>query len=120
MQIKTAAFALAFLLLLFLAVPAQAQSASGLFIPAGGGYSDVYGGIVAAILARRTGDTVHITVLPATYATDAFDITAEEHARNSTSDADVRRTEIEEACGEAAPDGITCVATIAPGCTRAR
>ena len=118
MQIKTAAFALAFLLLLFLAVPAQAQSASGLFIPAGGGYSDVYGGIVAAILARTTGDTVHITVLPATYATDAFDITAEERAQN-ISDADVRRTEIEEACGEAAPDGITCVATIAPIFVRA-
>ena len=104
--------------LLLPAAPVRAQSAPEVLLPAGGGYADIFDGILAAILQRETGDTVNISVLPATYATNAFEITEEERAQN-IEDADVRRSQIEEACLEVAPEGVTCVATTAPIFVRA-
>ena len=114
-------FALLALLLALLlpAAPVYAQpSAPDLLIPAGGGYGDVYEGIVTAMIERAGDDVVTITVLPATYATDAYEISEEERAQN-IEDAEVRRSGIEEACLEAAPEGITCTATLAPIFVRA-
>jgi cyanophycinase len=118
MQTKFAAFSLAILLVLLAVAPAQAQSAPDLLIPAGGGYGDVYDGIVQAMFERETDGAVTITVLPSAYATDAFEITDEERAQN-IEDAEVRRSQIEEACLESAPEGVACVATTAPIFVRA-
>lgn len=120
MHRKTAllSLALAFVLLLP-AAPAHAQPpAPDLLIPAGGGYGDVYEGMVAAMIERAGDDVVTITVLPATYATDAYTISEDERTQN-IEDAEVRRSGIEEACLEAAPEGVTCTATTAPIFVRA-
>lgn len=96
----------------------HAQSSDGLLVPVGGGYADVYPGVVAAFLARAQGDTVRLTVLPTTYSSNPDAITDAEQEMNLR-DAERRRFELEEACKRAAPDGVTCVATIAPIFTRA-
>lgn len=99
--------------------PLYAQEpAPDLLVPVGGGYADVYPGIVAAMLARETGDEVRIVVLPTPYSTNAERITEGERAQN-LQDAERRRFELEEACGRAAPPGITCTAEIVPIFVRA-
>jgi cyanophycinase len=107
------------LVLLVLWRAALAQPAlPDLLVPVGGGYADVYPGIVAPMLARETGDEVRITVLAPTYSTDAEKISEGERSQNMI-DAERRRFELEEACRRAAPAGITCTAEIAPIFVRA-
>lgn len=97
---------------------ASAQDAAGLLAPVGGGYADVYPGIVAAYLARAHDHIVKIVVIPTPYSTNATSITAAERETNLR-DAERRRFELEEACKRAAPKGVRCTATIAPIFTRA-
>ena len=61
---------------LLTSLSARAQQDGGLLVPVGGGYADVYPGMVAAFLEAAAGDFVTITVLPTTYATNADSITA--------------------------------------------
>jgi len=104
---------------LFAGMTARAQDgAAGPLLPVGGGYADVYPGIVAAFLEAAVDGAVNITVLPTTYATNAESITAAEREVNLR-DAERRRFEVEEACKRAAGDDITCTARIAPIFTRA-
>lgn len=110
--------ALIMLTTLLTGVTARAEQDGGLLVPVGGGYADVYPGIVAAFLEAAVDGAVHITVLPTTYATDAESITAAEREVNLR-DAERRRFEIEEACKRAVGDDITCTARIAPIFTRA-
>lgn len=104
---------------LFAGMTARGQDGeAGLLLPVGGGYADVYPGIVAAFLEAAVDGAVNITVLPATYSTNAGSITAAEREVN-LGDAERRRFEIEEACKRAAGDDLTCTARIAPIFTRA-
>lgn len=96
---------------------ASAQDAAGLLAPVGGGYADVYPGIVAALLARAQNNSVKIVVIPTSYSTNATTITAAERETNLR-DAERRRFELEEACKRAAPKGMRCTVTIAPIFTR--
>jgi cyanophycinase len=96
---------------------AQTTRTSGLLLPVGGGYADVYPGIVAALLERAQAGRIEITVLPASYSSNAEAITAGERQVN-LNDAERRRFEIEQACRRAAPAGVTCHAQIAPIFTR--
>lgn len=98
--------------------PVHAQSSTGTLVPVGGGYADVYPGIVTAFLEQAQGNVVNLTVLPTTYATNAEAITAAELEVNLR-DAERRRFELEEACKRAAPAGVACTAKIAPIFTRA-
>jgi cyanophycinase len=101
------------------ALPAEAQpSPSDLLVPVGGGYADVYGGIVAPMIEREQGDEIRITVLPSTYSTNAEKISVGEREQNLI-DAERRRFELAEACRRAAPEGVTCTARIAPIFVRA-
>ncbi|HAJ38217.1 MAG TPA: cyanophycinase [Chloroflexi bacterium] len=96
---------------------AGAQDAAGLLAPVGGGYADVYPGIVAAYLERAQGDAIKLVVLPTTYSSNAVSITAAEREANLR-DAERRRFELEEACKRAAPKTMHCTVTIAPIFTR--
>ena len=82
-------------------------------MPVGGGYADVYPGIVAAFLERAEQGHVRIVVLPTSYSSSPVEITPGERATN-LQDAERRRFEVEEACKRAAPAGVTCAAVIAP------
>lgn len=105
-------------LCLALPAPVGAQDGEGLLVPVGGGYADVYPGIVASLLERNDDGAVNVTVLPTTYSTNAEAITQAEFERNMA-DAERRRFELEAACQRAAPPQVTCKATIAPIFTRA-
>lgn len=111
------------LLLLTLLLPAivRAQTtdeaAETVLVPIGGGYADIYGGLVQTYLTRAAGSDVHILVVAATYSSSAESITPGERATN-LQDADRRRYEIEQACLRAAPPGITCTAVVLPVFTR--
>lgn len=96
---------------------ARAQDAAGLLAPVGGGYADVYPGIVAALLARAQDNNVQVVVIPTTYSTNATAITAAERETNLR-DAERRRFELEEACKRAAAKGTRCTVTLAPIFTR--
>lgn len=117
---------LLFILLLFFSwsvkvppmVMPQPQAREGLLVPVGGGYSDVYPGIVAAFLERAEQGHVRIVVLPSSYSSNAREITLGERETNLR-DAEQRRFEVEEACKRAAPARVTCTAVIAPVFVRA-
>jgi cyanophycinase len=103
-----------------LASPAASQAQETpepLLVPIGGGYADVYPGLVRAILSRAQGGLVRLLVLPTTYSSNAEQITPGERQVNLT-DAERRRFELQEACKRAAPPGVTCEAVIAPIFTR--
>lgn len=88
-----------------------------LMIPMGGGYSEVYPGFAQAVVDRATGDTIQILVLPIAYASNPSAISFAE--RDEDLDiAEERRQQIEMACQEAAPPGVTCQAVLAPIFTR--
>ncbi|MBK8050875.1 MAG: Type 1 glutamine amidotransferase-like domain-containing protein [Anaerolineales bacterium] len=89
----------------------------GCWRPVGGGYADVYPGIVAALLERAQGNSVRVVVLPAAYASNATSITPAELELNLR-DAERRRYELEEACQRAAPEDVVCSAVLAPIFTR--
>ena len=90
---------------------------SKLLIPMGGGYADLYPGLMKQILARAAGKTVRIIVLPTPYTSNPDAITDAERETN-LKDAERRRFEIQEACKRYAPAAVTCVAEIAPIFTR--
>ncbi|NTU64453.1 MAG: cyanophycinase [Chloroflexi bacterium] len=86
-------------------------------IPIGGGYSDIYAGFAKEAVANARNGQVNILVLPMAYSTNAETITDTERATN-LQDAEERRFQIEEACKRAAPENVTCAATLAPIFTR--
>lgn len=102
---------------MFTYVHASAQDAAGLLAPVGGGYADVYPGIVAAYLSRAQNKVVRVIVIPTTYSTNAASITTAERETNLR-DAERRRFELEEACKRAAPKSVRCSVAIAPIFTR--
>jgi cyanophycinase-like exopeptidase len=104
------------LLLSVLPTAAQKQPIEHL-IPIGGGYSDVYAGFVQAAVANARNNQVQILVLPFASAPDPFSISEEERAAQLQT-AEERRFQIEEACKRAAPQDVTCQATLAPILTR--
>src|SRR5262249_29963659 len=83
------------------------------FMPIGGGYSDTYDAFIAEALKTKVDDTLKIVVLPATYASNAAAITADELQENLDT-AEGRRSEIEEACTAGVPEGVTCDVQLTP------
>lgn len=106
------------LLLLLSAFILPAAPASGLLIPIGGGYSDIYAGFSEAAVANARDGQVKILVLPSAYATNPLSITEAERQTNLR-DAEERRFQLEEACKRAAPPPLTCQAILAPVFVRA-
>jgi len=107
------------LLILALIAPVAAQQPPpiGQLIPMGGGYSDIYAGFSKEAVAHARNGQVNILVLPMASSTNAEAITAAERA-TLLKDAEERRFQIEEACKRAAPQDVTCTATLAPIFTR--
>lgn len=98
---------------------ANAQDAvARLLLPMGGGYSDLYAGFSQAVIANVKNGQVKILVLPVAYSSDPLSITEGERQIN-LQDAESRSFEIEEACKRSAPDGLACLAVVAPIFTRA-
>lgn len=113
---KTNLSLLLLLMLLTTTLRASAQADTGLLIPMGGGYSDVYSGFSLAAVANARNGQVNILVLAPTYSTNAITITEAERQTN-LKDAEERRYQIEEACKRAASTQ-TCKATLVPIFTR--
>jgi cyanophycinase len=88
-----------------------------LLIPIGGGYSEVYAGVTQAVIERTSGNTASILVLPIAFASNPTTITSTEHDEELDA-AEERRQQIEEACQQVAPPGVTCTAALAPVFTR--
>lgn len=88
-----------------------------ILIPMGGGYSDLYPGMIQTILQNARDGQVNILILPTAYSTNPIQISEGERQVNLT-DAERRRFETEEACKRAAPPDVTCSAVIAPVFTR--
>src|SRR5512135_2294925 len=114
-RISVVAIVIVLLLSGFPAV-AQKQPIAHL-VPIGGGYADIYAGFSQAAVANAKNNQVKILVLPFASATDPVSITAEERATQLKT-AGERRFQIEEACKRAAPQDVTCQATLAPILTR--
>ena len=106
-----------FILLLVLApfliasVSAQATRNS-IFLPVGGGYSDIYPGLLSVAIQHTTNNQVNILVLPVGSASDPQSISDLERSEILKA-AEFRRTQIEDACRLAAP-GMTCSVSLAP------
>nr|MBP8165060.1 hypothetical protein [Anaerolineales bacterium] len=77
---------LSFILLLSIlfAIPnfAAAQSAPGLLLPIGAGYTDTYGAMGQYAVANARGDVVHILILATPYSTNSDRISEGERAQN--------------------------------------
>jgi cyanophycinase len=108
------------LLLLFLLAgtilsPAHAQTAPGLLLPIGGGYTDTYNAVGRYAVANARGETVHILVLASPYATNAEHITPAEFQQNMK-DAAERRLQLEGACQRSLPadSSLTCKVELLP------
>jgi len=85
---------------------------NSIFLPVGGGYSDIYPGVLSVAIQHPTNNQVKILVLPIASASDPKSITDLERSEKLRA-AEFQRTQIEEACRSAAP-GIICSATLAP------
>lgn len=117
MLLKKAILALA-LFLVLAGDHVLAQSNEPLLIPIGGGYTDVFEGMLSAAFERVNGDPVKIVVLPAAYSSHASSLSPEERRLN-LADAGKRRDQLETACLRLAPPGKTCQVILAPVLTRA-
>ncbi|MEJ5223701.1 MAG: hypothetical protein WHV44_04535, partial [Anaerolineales bacterium] len=121
MKTKSVFIAASLILAVFFSLPirvqAQPPTPTTVLIPMGGGYSDLYGGMMQTLVANPRNGQVNILVLPTTYSSNPISITPGERQTNLT-DAERRRFEAEEACKRAAPPGVTCTAVIAPVFTR--
>ncbi len=119
MKNKLALFAASLILAALFSAPVMAQNpASTVLIPMGGGYSDLYNGMMQTLVKNSRNGQVNILILPTTYTSNPISITPGERQTNLT-DAERRRFEAEEACKRAAPTGVSCSAVIAPVFTRA-
>jgi cyanophycinase-like exopeptidase len=107
-------------LLMMLGGLAMAQDeGNGVFIPIGGGYTDTYPEFVRAVMARMDeGDTsIYLLILPLAYSTDPNQLSAEDLISHSQT-SEVRRRQLEEACGEVAGETKNCLILVAPIYTR--
>src|SRR5947208_7722756 len=102
-------------LLAGLAVPAAgAPPITRTLVPIGSDYTEVTLQRFAREAAQRdTSGNVYILVLPITYATDAYSISAKER-RDNLSLADGRRGQIETACDAVRATSQTCQVVLAP------
>ena len=85
----------------------------GLLMPMGGGYAEVLPGFGQALFARARGTTVCVTIVPASFGSNAFAISSPERAQHLAC-AERRRQMIEQALNAAAPSGVTCNVALAP------
>ncbi len=83
-----------------------------IFLPMGGGYSDIYPGLLSAAIEHTTNNQVNILVLPVGSASDPHSISDLERSEQLRA-AEFRRTQIEGACRTAAP-GMNCSVSLAP------
>ncbi len=104
--------------LLLVGVATAQDEGTTMFVPIGGGYGDTYDGFIGELLDHAPGSAINITVLPATYATDAESISPDELQENLDA-AENRRAQIEEACLAGVLEGMTCTVTLAPVFVRA-
>ena len=110
---------LSFILLLSIlfAIPnfAAAQSAPGLLLPIGAGYTDTYGAMGQYAVANARGDVVHILILATPYSTNSDRISEGERAQN-LKDAEERRIQTDGACQRSLPEGstLTCKVELLP------
>ena len=111
------AYSVLLILALIAPVAALQEPPIAHLIPIGGGYSDVYAGFAQAAVANAKNNQVKILVLPMATAPQADTLTDTERA-TLLKDAEERRFQIEEACKRAAPQNVTCAATLAPIFTR--
>jgi cyanophycinase len=82
------------------------------FLPSGGGYSEIYPGLLSEAIQRTTDNQVNILVLPVGSASNPQSISDLERSEKLRV-AEFRRAQIEGACKSAAPD-MTCSVTLAP------
>jgi cyanophycinase len=87
--------------------------AQGLLLPMGGGYAEVLPGVAHTLFERAPGNCAHVTVVPASFSTDARAIAGRERGQN-LADAERRRQAIEASLQAAAPEGRTCRVRLAP------
>ena len=106
------AYSVLLILALIAPVAAQQEPPIAHLIPIGGGYSDVYAGFAQAAVANARNNQVKILVLPIATTPQADTLTDAERA-TLLKDARERRFQIEEACKRAAPQNVTCAATLA-------
>jgi len=84
-----------------------------MFVPMGGGYKDLYVEFSQAAVANQINEGVNILVLPIAYASNPENITNPER-KQLLGSAEKRRVEIDHACQQAAPHGISCVTKLLP------
>lgn len=98
--------------------PTAAQNdVDHILIPMGGGYSDLYTGMLQTIVKNDRDGLVNILVLPSAYSSNPISITEGER-QTDLRDAETRRFEVQEACKRAVPQNVTCSAVLAPVFTR--
>ncbi len=85
----------------------------GLLMPMGGGYAEVLPGFAEALFARAGNTNVCVTIVPASFGSNAFAISSSERAHHLAC-AERRRQMIELAVSVAAPAGMTCDVALAP------
>jgi cyanophycinase len=102
----------------FASTPVIAQEPmSELLLPMGGGYADLYRGMLQTIVQNAHAAQVNILILPTAYSTDPISITDGERQTN-LKDAETRRFEVQEACKRLAPSDVTCSVVTVPVFTR--
>lgn len=109
---------LVFLFVLLLPTHTYAQhTPSRLFVPIGGGSTEIYTDLLGTVFARANLDQVKILALPIALTSNSGYITPLE--RDSIlKAAEDQRDEIERACQQIIPPGKTCFITLAPILTR--
>lgn len=85
----------------------------GLLLPMGGGYAEVLPGFARALFARALNRRVYVTVVPASFGSNAFAISEWEREQHMAG-AERRRQMIELVLQAAAPQGVTSVVALAP------
>jgi cyanophycinase len=79
----------------------------------GGGYAEVLPGVAESLFARAQAACVNVTVVPASFSTDPYAISARERAQNLL-DAERRCGALEASLQALAPPGVTCRVVLAP------
>ncbi len=102
-------------LLLGLTGKTSAQSAPGLLLPIGAGYTDTYGVMGKYAVDNAKGEVVHILILATPYSTNSDHISSGERAQN-LKDAEERRIQTQGACERNLPEGsaLTCKVELLP------
>jgi hypothetical protein len=89
------------------------EDAQLLMLMPGSNYTEIYAGFSETAVARAKENKVQILVLPIAYASNPETITDVERENNLAA-AEERRSQIEEACKQAALPEISCLVTLAP------